>query len=103
MLLIFAGLKVRNGIIEKVTTFVSPLVFGVYILHSNSVFRAVSRWNGRWAYLAERGSATLLATVVGVSLAIFVVCCLVDSLRRVFFSFVKSFFASANKMSERGG
>ncbi len=72
------------GPVKKVTKFVSPMAFGVYLIHVHPCV-----WNyvlaGRFAFLAEQSWIVMILGVLASALGIFVVCAAVDKVRALLF------------------
>ena len=83
--ILFVTIDMRNRYAQKVTAFLSSLVFGVYVLHSNCIFRSAFGWDGRWQSLGSEHPLFIVLHLVGITLAIFVVGCVIDFVRRVLF------------------
>ncbi len=67
------------------------VVLGVYILHSNPVFRDMFHWNGRWAGIVSCSPAVFLAKVWWITIYIFCVASLVDYFRLKVFALLKCY------------
>lgn len=77
---IFVNLKVRNGgFLAKLIGFFAPLSFGVYLIHTHSVF--FSEMRNRFTFLAKLPGPLPVLGAIGVSILIFLVCALVDWVR----------------------
>ncbi len=76
-----------NNFISKVATALSPLTFGVYLIHDQPEMREFI-WKvlnfPKYIY-----SPVLLPTVIAVAVLIFVVCCCLERIRMIVFSFLK--------------
>ena len=82
LLLLFSRISIKSPLIARFVGFVGPSVFSVYVLHSNSVFRKMICWNGRFAPLAELGTLGMVAGIIGFATIIFAACVGLDILRR---------------------
>lgn len=76
-----------NGRVKKVIMHISPLVFSVYILHTNEHF-----WNyieDTLMWVAKNNLIVVVCIIFGVSMGIFSVCLLIDSIREKIFRVLK--------------
>lgn len=83
LLLLFARLRLR-GLWEKAAVFLSPMAFGVYLIHTQPLVWA-NLMKDRFAFFAQRSAPLLVLLVLAASLAIFLVCLLLDGLRLALF------------------
>lgn len=90
LFLFFAKTNIAGSVMQKMLATISSLVFGVYILHSNSVFRTAFHWNGHWSYIVEGHPLLIIVKVIGVAFVIFAGACVVDYVRLRLFALVKS-------------
>ena len=89
LFLLFENIHIKSRLLQKVVSTVSSLVLGVYILHSNPVFRDAFHWNGRWAGIVALNPLAFLGMVFWIAMCIFCVACLVDYFRSKVFACVK--------------
>ena len=82
MLLLFSRIRISAAWQQRMVCFAASGVFSVYVLHSNSIFRKMVCWNGRFAPLADLGIPGMLAGIFGFAVAIFISCILIDWFRR---------------------
>lgn len=97
---LFKNVNIKNRLLQKGVSTVSSLMLGVYILHSNSVFRDAFHWNGRWAGIVLHSPVAFLARVLCITICIFCAACLVDYLRFKGFAFVK--YHIQNRLGHKG-
>ena len=83
LLLLFARLRLR-GFWERAVRLLAPAAFGVYLIHAQPlVWERLLK--GRFAALAGRSAPLLALLTLASALAIFLVCLLLDELRRALF------------------
>lgn len=82
MLIFFSKLEIRNKVAQWAIGLIGPSVFSVYILHSNSVFRKMIQWNGKFASLAEGSAFLVPLKVLAIALLIFSICIIIDVIRK---------------------
>ena len=79
LLMFFSRISMAEPV-RRMTIFLSPMAFGVYLIHVHPCV-----WNyfmgGRWAFLAEKPAPLLALGVLGSAVAIFLVCAFIDWLR----------------------
>lgn len=84
---VFSRLNV-TGILRKITIFLAPLSFGVYLIHvQKQVWRYLLK--DSFEGYAQMHWAVLPFAVIGAALAIFIVCALIDYLRDRIFKLLK--------------
>lgn len=87
LLMFFSRISMAPAV-KKVTKFVAPMAFGVYLIHVHPCV-----WNhllaGRFAFLAAQNPAVMLLGVVGSALGIFILCAAVDWLRGLLFRLLR--------------
>lgn len=84
MLIFFSKLEIKSKVAQWAIALIGPSVFSVYVLHSNSIFRRMIQWNGRFAPLAEGNAFLVPLKVLCVALTIFICCIVIDITRRQF-------------------
>ena len=83
----FSKLNVTGTKMRRLISWVSPLTFGVYLAHLTPL---VWDWlYGRFVFFAQYNTVIIVALTVGIVLAIFVVCALIDFLRLQLFKLFK--------------
>lgn len=83
LFLFFRAVNVRNNVVSKIIRVVSPLAFGVYLIHENRFVRPLL-----WNYLNPARFAELpmaIPIVIICTIAIFFICCIIEWLRRQLF------------------
>lgn len=87
LLLFFSRISV-SGPVRKVTAFVAPMAFGVYLIHVHPcVWTHVLA--GLFAGLAQYNPVLMLLGILGGAVGIFVVCAAVDRVRDLFFKLLR--------------
>lgn len=85
LLLLFRQWDVKNPLGRKLIGFFAPISFGVYIIHTNpKVWTYILSGSMVWA--AQLSAPLLILAVLGVALAVFVGCALLDFLRLKLFA-----------------
>ena len=95
LLILFYRLKLKNNRLVKIIKFVSPLAFAVYLIHTNKLIYFNILINS-CVKLAEANPMIMILGVLGISLAIFVVCIFIDYFRELLFKLLK-----VNQKTER--
>ncbi len=87
-LVLFSRIKVKKDYLKsKINSYV-PLVFSVYLIHTNRlVFSGIM--SGLFEGYAEFNPVLLVLAVLGTALAIFVICIMIDMLRFELFKLIK--------------
>ncbi|MBR0541592.1 MAG: acyltransferase [Clostridia bacterium] len=85
---LFSKIRIKNTFLQnKISSFI-PLVFSVYIIHTNKfIFEQVIA--GLFEGYAELNPVLLALAVLGTALAIFVICIMIDMLRFELFKLLK--------------
>ncbi len=84
LLLFFSRLKINSNVVKKIASFLSPVAFGVYLIHANGyVFDNL--FVGRFAFLTQSNPLVLFFGTIGVSFAIFFACLAIDYVRLLLF------------------
>lgn len=85
LLLLFSRLQIRaNGCVWLIRT-LTPLVFGIYILHMQPVLRKFLFDSGFFMKLGGASLPVLVAGVFAGALGLFVACALIEKLRQLLF------------------
>lgn len=91
LLLLFRQWEVKKPLGRRLITFFAPISFGVYIIHTNPKV-----WTyllaARLLWVAQLPAPLLLLTVVGIALAVFLGCALLDYLRLRLFRLIAARF-----------
>lgn len=91
LLLLFRQWEVKSILGRRLIAFFAPVSFGVYIIHTNPKV-----WThllaARLLWVAQLPAPLLLLTVVGIALAVFLGCALLDFLRLKLFQLVGTLF-----------
>lgn len=87
MLILFSKFKFRNTP-EKLISFFAPLTFGVYLIHDEPLIRSKFISN-KLIFLTELHPALMIISVIGIAVAIWLVCSLIDKIRSEFFRLFK--------------
>ena len=86
LLMFFAHVNVREPLI-KITAFLAPLSFGVYLVHTQYIM-----WmylTGRFIKYSEMNTAMMLLAVLSTTAAIYLVCSFADYIRTLIFRLLK--------------
>lgn len=87
LLLFFSRVSIAPAV-KKLTAFVAPMAFGVYLIHVHPCV-----WNyvldGLFAPLAARNTAVMVLGVIGGALGIFILCAAVDWVRGQLFRLLR--------------
>lgn len=88
LLILFSRINLKNKKVISVVSFISPLLFSIYLIHVNQlIFENILC--GSCTKLAEMNTVVMVLAVLGISLAIFVVCIFIDYLRMLLFKLLK--------------
>lgn len=93
LFLFFINSNITNNFINKIIFFVSPLTFGVYLIHENPIFR-----NTLWEkinIIAYINSPILIIKVIAIVIILFIIFILIDFVRLLLF---KKINPSINKI-----
>lgn len=87
LLLLFKRIKInRTGI--KIISLLSPLAFSVYLIHTHPcIFDNILK--DAFIWVADISLFFMIPVVLGISTAIFILCCLIDTIRELLFRIVK--------------
>ena len=86
LLLLFAKIKVNKG--KKIIGFLSPLTFGIYLIHDNPLIRQNVIYNLFSEYVKLHPMCFMLAVFLTV-LSIYLICSLLDYIRFQLFRILK--------------
>ena len=78
----FSRMKVNNKS-AKIISLLSPLAFGVYIIHTHPVI--FIELQGAFAFVAEYNVLLMIACIVGIVFAIYFICTIIEILRLLIF------------------
>ncbi len=84
--MMFAQMNVK-GVLAKIAIAVSPLTFGVYLIHDQPEMRSFL-W-GNIDIIGFADSPFLILVVVGVTVAVFAACCFAEKIRLKLFEILK--------------
>lgn len=87
MLILFSKFK-HGKTSEKIISFFAPLTFGVYLIHDEPLIRS-NFITDKMTFLTELNPALMIVSLIGISVAIWLVCSLIDKLRLEFFKLIK--------------
>lgn len=85
LFLAFLRSNISNQAACKAISFLSPLTFGVYLLHDNPYMRNIV-WSGINEYVLPYSDAMILVRWAGYVLALFMACLLIDYIRTILFN-----------------
>lgn len=88
LFIFFLNIKIDNKIISKIVCFIAPLTFGVYLIHENKYVRDLL-----WGYInvdtLNISGPIFIFIGIGLILAIFIVCVLLEFVRKLIFKITK--------------
>lgn len=88
LFLAFCRLNIKSRSLIKIIAFVSPLTFGVYIIHTGTyVWKCILE--GAFSSYSELSAPVMLSAVVGTTLLIFVICAAIEYIRSLIFKLLK--------------
>ncbi len=76
-----------NKLVNKMISFLSPLTFGVYLIHTQ--YYAWAYLENRFAAYANRGPALFVFSVISTAAVLYLVCSILDYIRQCIFSCFK--------------
>ncbi len=95
----FVKLKLHH-VTERVIAFITPAIFGVYLIHDNDFVRAYlvkgTVGNGNFAFLSHYPYPLMVLGMIGCAIGILIVCVCIDHLRMMLFKAM-----SVNKVTRR--
>ena len=101
LLLLFRQWEIRRMTVRKLITFFAPLSFGVYIIHTNGML-----WKhllvGHMGWMAALPAPLLPLAVLGVAVAVFLSCALLDWLRLRLFTLYARLFVKTSTRTPAG-
>lgn len=82
----FKSIDMNQSRFKKIISFISPSIFSIYLIHENI--------NNRWIWAAMNfsryGDSPFLVTyVIGITIIVFIVCLMIDSMRRLVWHILK--------------
>lgn len=83
----FAKFNIKSKISKKIIGLLCPLSFGVYLLHCHPI--VAERLRGAFSWVGTKNPFIALLLTLGISLAIFSACMLIDWLRLLLFKVMK--------------
>lgn len=91
LFLYFNGIEIKNKITTNIITVVSPLTFGVYLIHEN-IFVIKKLYSNIFNSLkyASHGIIGLISNWLIFILVVFTICCLIEYIRQKVFKFVSN-------------
>ena len=87
LLLLFKRMKIKK-VMKRIVTFFSPLAFSVYLIHTNPLIWEYI-FKDSFIWISRLPIYYMVPTVLGVSLAIFIICSAIDLVRHYLFSLLK--------------
>lgn len=83
LFVLISRLEIRNRVVQRLLKTVAPLTFSVYLIH---VHPAVFRWlKNKAAFIADCSQWLSLPLIIGIALAVFLICILADYVRQLVF------------------
>lgn len=80
----FAKLQINSRILQKSLLFVSPLTFGVYIIHCTGFGMGLFKY---LTFITDYSVWLIIPLTIGCALLIFIVCALIEWLKQVLFKY----------------
>ena len=77
-----------KGVFVKIISVLSPLTFGVYLIHDNPIIRKTFV-SGKFAYYLEYSVAKMVFMIILTAVIIFSICMAIEFLRSQLFKFIK--------------
>jgi surface polysaccharide O-acyltransferase-like enzyme len=87
LLAFFLNVKFSKTLI-KIISFVSPLAFGVYLIHMHPTLFEISMM-GKFLFLADDSPIIMLISIIGYAIVIFIACILVEYIRKLLFDLLR--------------
>lgn len=88
LFLFFKNLKIKNNILIKIISFISPLVFSVYLISENGLFRKHIIID-KFAFISDFSIIMFFFSLIGIILVIFTFCLFIDYIRLKIFNLLK--------------
>lgn len=82
LVLIFERIKTKKAA-KALIGFVAPLVFSVFLIHTHPL--VFNMLKDRFVWVSEMPLYAMIPMVLGISLAIFIICCVIDLIREGLF------------------
>lgn len=96
----FRFVNIKEGVLSKIILFVSPLTFGIYLIHEHILLREL--WIEVWKVPEQLSKPTFILHFIIVVIAVFVICGIIEFVRKTVFDliyklgFVKKIFDKVN-------
>ena len=81
LLMMFSRIDIKNSL-QRIIMFISPSVFAVYLIHDNSLMKKMVNFHNIGTYIVTGNSCIIIAMIIGIAVIIFVLCLMIDLLRR---------------------
>lgn len=102
LFLFFRTIDIKEGFLSKAILFVSPLTFGIYLLHEQYLLREL--WTTFWKVDQYFTTPFFIVHLIGCVLSVFIIGAVVEGIRRLLFGLldktkpVKWFFGKLGKL-----
>ena len=83
LVLIFSRMSIKNSIVKKAITLVTPSVFSVYLIHEHFLVRGF--YQGKFSLIRDYNQFVGVLAILGIATAVFVGCILIDLPRELIF------------------
>jgi hypothetical protein len=83
LFLFFRTIRIPDGFLSKAILFVSPLTFGIYLIHEHYLLRDL--WITFWKVEDFVKKPYFILHYIGVVLAVFIICGLIEWIRNMLF------------------
>ena len=95
LLLLFLKIEIKNEKVNKVILFLSPLTFGVYLIHEHPIVRA-KLWGGVTPFLIKFSLLKQIAVV----LVVYIICSIIEYIRTILFKPINNFIEKNKKIDK---
>ena len=83
LFLFFRTISIPDGFLSKAILFISPLTFGIYLIHEHYLLRDL--WVSFWKVDEFAKKPNFILHYIGVVLAVFIICGLIEWIRKTLF------------------
>ena len=95
-----AQIKFTRTASRRIVTILSSASFAVYVIHSNTIFRSVIGWDGRWIFCTSYNPFYMVGVVLLSGLFLYVGCGAIDIVRKFAFQQVGAFLSRSSCRKE---
>lgn len=82
----FAKIKIASGFWQKTLLFISPLTFGVYVVHCTEFVKNILK---SFVFITEYSVWLIIPFAIGCALSVFIVCAFIEWLKQLIFKHAK--------------